>query len=209
MRVWLVCVLILLALALAAIVIPVYCRPQGSRQDPCMSNLHGLCLAFRMYAQDNHGRLPDASTWMGALQSYVSSDRIFHCPADREHQYSYAMNAEASGIDVAKLDGGDAIIVVHESDIGRRNASAPLDRVTGTQRHDGFVRVAFLGGDVQMVSLREWPPLRLLSDVALGKKLPAAAQPSTKATAPAPAASRRLLQASARQGKHPRAANHH
>ena len=209
MRVWLVCVLILLALALAAIAIPVYWRQGGSQQDPCMSNLHGLCLAFRMYAQDNHGRLPDATTWMDVLQPYVSSDRIFHCPADRAHRYSYAMNAEASGIDVAKLDGGDAIIVVHESDIGRRNSSAPLDRVTGTQRHDGFVRVAFLGGDVQMVSLREWPPLRLLSAVALGKKLPAAAQHSAKATAPAPAASRRLLQAPARQGTRPRAANHH
>jgi len=173
-----------------------------------MSNLHGLCIAFRMYAQDHHERLPEATAWMDALQSYVSSDRISHCPADREHRYSYAMNTEASGVDVAKLDGGDAIIVVHESDIGRRNASAPLDRVTGTQRHDGFVRVAFLGGDVQTVSLRDWPQLRLLSAVALIGKRPSAGRPSAGGTAP-PATPGRLPQAPIGQGTRPRAANHH
>ena len=82
----------------------------------CMSNLKTLALAWRLYAEENDGRLADSDTaspcaWIteespeenairnGALWAYTGSLDNYHCPADRseftcakKHLCSYGAN---------------------------------------------------------------------------------------------------------------------
>lgn len=51
----------------------------------CLSNLHQIGLAFRLYADDAEGMLPDQEaldTWDVLLSDYVAEDRFFLCPSD-------------------------------------------------------------------------------------------------------------------------------
>ncbi len=46
----------------------------------CKANKSALNVAFRLYANDNDGRLTPAPLWMDSLAPYASPD-VFHCAA--------------------------------------------------------------------------------------------------------------------------------
>ena len=51
-----------------------------------------------MYVLD-YGQFPDAGRWMDELINgeYLTTSKVFHCPNDEAHKYSYAMNSALSG----------------------------------------------------------------------------------------------------------------
>jgi type II secretory pathway pseudopilin PulG len=75
---------------LAAIVIPVYARAQEKgRQATCISNMHAIGVAIRIYQLDNKGYPVDYQPLIGdggvsALytRDYLSSNRSLRCPND-------------------------------------------------------------------------------------------------------------------------------
>ena len=101
-------VVIAIIAVLAAILFPVFLTAQGkARETVCVSNLRQIGLAIGMYSQDNDGLYPFAidpadkftpQIWNAfpdfqkvipgmslvheALQPYVKSKEIFHCPSD-------------------------------------------------------------------------------------------------------------------------------
>ncbi len=116
---------------LAAVLLPVFlsARAKG-RQVACGSNLHQLGLAVALYAQDSNDVVPfggdpidmKTNAWMTAnggiysqqaqqlkplpiiLNSYISSDAVWHCPADTgfaEPDFSggYKITASPSAFD--------------------------------------------------------------------------------------------------------------
>jgi type II secretory pathway pseudopilin PulG len=74
---------------LAALLIPIVGRMQASARGlRCTTNLRQISLAFKHYAMDNNGRLPDPPAldlpWERVLLAYVGSAELYKCPADAE-----------------------------------------------------------------------------------------------------------------------------
>ena len=73
---------------LTLLVLPIVSRARdASRSVSCISNLRQVALAFRLYAQDHSGVLPDPAMtqdpWERSLNRYIEAD-TFRCPSDRE-----------------------------------------------------------------------------------------------------------------------------
>ena len=70
------------------LVLPVTVKVRASaRATHCLSNLRNVSAAFRMYAGENRGALPDPAhtqvPWERSLAAYVG-DETFVCPGDQE-----------------------------------------------------------------------------------------------------------------------------
>jgi prepilin-type N-terminal cleavage/methylation domain-containing protein len=110
-------VVIAIIAILAAILFPTYARAkQTARIARCLGNLRQLGAGFRMYANDNNGKLPlgtddlfGRNYWLGgagpipafsygstygvwiwdtAIQNYVKDREVWHCPADYGGRWS-------------------------------------------------------------------------------------------------------------------------
>gem|GEM_PF-324180 len=109
-------VVIAIIAILAAILFPVFSRArQRANMLSCLSNLKQLSLAFKMYADDNGGRMPSsgdttagglrpaanapnfcgslgayqkADVTKGSIFPYVKAEKLFLCPADRNREAS-------------------------------------------------------------------------------------------------------------------------
>jgi len=153
-----------------AVIFPVYYRRGGSREAFCLSNLHALSNAARMYSLDHKGRLPNASTWMDDLRPYLtgkyayrspSSENpdVFHCPDDKKHQYSYAMN---SNLRLADVPEPAKAVLFFDSDSGLRNAHVPISTISDLSRYrshheGGWHIVAHPDGDVEVLAPAQRP----------------------------------------------------
>jgi len=135
-----------------------------------------------MYAQDYDDRLPDAATWMDDVSPYIKNQDLFHCPQDEWHKYSYAMNSRLGGAKTTGIPEPmlDSVIVLYESDSGRRNASGLLTiaDLADPRRHDGGLFFAFAGGRVRGFAADRFPALVRDSAKAL-RSLPPPARPAT------------------------------
>jgi prepilin-type N-terminal cleavage/methylation domain-containing protein len=106
-------VVIAIIAILAGLLFPVFLTARGkAREVVCLSNLRQIGLAVSMYAQDNDGlypfavdpadrqtpeiwasqpafqaQIPFMSLIQDALQPYVKSKEIFHCPADTGFEF--------------------------------------------------------------------------------------------------------------------------
>ncbi len=85
-----VAVSVLLVLATILLVVSARSRERG-KVATCLSNLHQIDVAYRLYAEDNNdsspiysiGSLEEFALWRDALEAYVISDEVFFCPADK------------------------------------------------------------------------------------------------------------------------------
>jgi len=73
---------------IVSIVLPVMSRARAaSRSVTCLSNLRQINVAFHLFAERNHGLLPDPSvtnlSWEASLLKYTHPG-VFGCPADGE-----------------------------------------------------------------------------------------------------------------------------
>jgi hypothetical protein len=54
----------------------------------CLGHVRQITVAFRLYANDDQGRLPNPgacnTSWEASIQKYVSRPSIFRCPEDAE-----------------------------------------------------------------------------------------------------------------------------
>jgi prepilin-type N-terminal cleavage/methylation domain-containing protein/prepilin-type processing-associated H-X9-DG protein len=105
-------VVIAIIAILAAILFPVFAKAKArALATACLSNCKQIGLALQEYIDDWDGSMPllpmgyhqvwnePAGTqpgWMKRIDPYVKSIEIFHCPADRMHQFTYSMNWQAA-----------------------------------------------------------------------------------------------------------------
>ena len=73
----------------AALVLGAVSRTRMAAQSTrCLSNLHGISLAFTQYSIDNDNRFPDpqaaGQSWESMLHPYMPGTLMFACPADTE-----------------------------------------------------------------------------------------------------------------------------
>ena len=119
-------VVIAIIAMIASILIPVIGKAkESSRVTGCLSNLHQLGIALRLYTEDNQNRLPDMRDKIYGtnsiptnspalpsvdlvLSNYLGSVKVLKCPADRDGIYeqsqsSYAWNSLLNGQDADRM----------------------------------------------------------------------------------------------------------
>lgn len=87
-------VVISIIVVLVGILLPALSRSrQIGRAAKCLANMHSLCAAVQMYADNNDGRLPsvglahggavdEADAWINVAAAEIGSEQVVLCPAD-------------------------------------------------------------------------------------------------------------------------------
>ena len=97
---------------LAALLLPVLSSAkQRARTTQCLSNLHQISLAMKMFADDAHGLYPIsggiigwgqtdpdtlAPSWLQQIIRYAQNTNIYRCPVDRLTAFSYFNSCRAA-----------------------------------------------------------------------------------------------------------------
>lgn len=116
-------VVIAIVAVLASILFPVFSRARAkAKQAACASNLRQVGMALAMYADDQDGLLPPASTripggrfvnpWQGRMDvvwwdlvlPYVRNEQILYCPAAPQYLPAYLVNAKLTFLQPGWLD---------------------------------------------------------------------------------------------------------
>jgi len=100
---------LILCLAAAAILFPIFAKSGTHRRISCLSNLKQMGLGIAQYVQDNDGLLPadprqqHVATWGGAIYPYIKTVGVYKCTEDSatedksgamvRYPVSYALNA--------------------------------------------------------------------------------------------------------------------
>jgi prepilin-type processing-associated H-X9-DG protein len=81
---------------------PVFARArEKGRQAACVSNVHQLCVAFQMYAQDFDEIVPPGclgtQLWHDLIYPYTHNRQIYVCPSRKDREMGYAVNNLVAG----------------------------------------------------------------------------------------------------------------
>ena len=107
-------------------------------RDLCHRRLTQLSFALLLYVQDHDERFPPARTWGKVIESRLPRPDSFRCPADRfGRDYSYALNRAVSQRWYPELPAPQ-LILLFESDQGRRNAYGEEEDLAPVSRHHPF-----------------------------------------------------------------------
>lgn len=157
-------VVIAIIAILAGLLLPALARArEKGRQAACLSNLHQIALAVRMYSGDNGQRLPylDWSTQyqqIGLLQSYILKPDFFRCQSARRSEWAAdwpnyfctTINGRTYCTDYKLQDNATilAASVTVFRDAGWVPVALDLDWEP-TSRHSGGENLAFLDGHAE------------------------------------------------------------
>jgi hypothetical protein len=139
-------------------------KKTAATNGQCSGHLNQLAVAFKSYARDHNGKLPDAATWVDDLSHYLgnNSDKygIFRCPADRAAgRSSYAMNRNLSGKRLQDIfDPANTVLLYETRQSGPNPAGTGKDVVdignidSGLGRHNmvGYRFNYYLFADLQV-----------------------------------------------------------
>ena len=122
-----VIVAVLILAVLAALLFPIFTNPNRiPYRSRCQSNLKQIGLGFLQYAQDYDEKFPDVAAsggWADAVQPYVKSWQIFHCPAANsrrdEQTTDYYLNARLSGVKQEKVEAVSLSILAGDGTAGQ------------------------------------------------------------------------------------------
>ncbi len=133
----------------------------GSRRSSCQSNLKQIGMGFLMYAQDYNEKFPAVAAsdgWTNAVQPYVKSWQIFHCPSASsnrgEHTTDYYYNARLSGVKQGQIEALELSILMADGLSGQPAdyslmqlpAAWRTDEKSPAWRHTGTANYLFSDG---------------------------------------------------------------
>ncbi len=163
-------VVIAIVLILAAILMPVFQRPNPGihKRDRCRGNLRQVALGLIQYTQDYDEKFPRVSRkgsrgWSQDIQPYIKSWQIFECPSVPNYVVKtsdYFYNSRLEGFKVGDLVsqtqtilGGDG---PDHAPLSSHLSGLPLDATTNeksfAQRHFGTANYLFADGHVKSLA---------------------------------------------------------
>ena len=164
---------------LAAILWPILTRSResGGPRNVCPSQLKQIALGLLQYSQDYNEHFPNIAPlttppygWADALQPYLKSTQIFHCPVIRDHSrapdpaYShytdYWLNTNVAGRALKYFEAPRQTLFCGEGNDGADQTDARYNRHALPQswlsdqsspafRHDGYANYLFADGHVK------------------------------------------------------------
>jgi prepilin-type processing-associated H-X9-DG protein len=122
---------------------------QKAQTINCVSNAKQLTEAMGIYISANQDHYPAATNWCDAIQSYIATTNVFHCPADFSGgRCSYAFNAQVAGAEAGKVDPNT--VVIFEAN-GGWNLAGGKQVLLANPRHGHLIVVGFADGHVEQV----------------------------------------------------------
>lgn len=120
----------------------------------CISNLRLIGVAFKQYALDNGGYLPDPfvnqQSWEASLKTQVASSQIFLCPSD--HEVGPTIGGSYDWRDTGKDDTTLAGRMLNQVD--RWDAVLVFDALPGWHAKEGM-NAAFLDGSARAMTQKD------------------------------------------------------
>jgi len=148
-------------LILPAMLLPALAKAKMRAQTiNCLNNVKQLNLALLTYANAHNGKYPPEETWCDAVQTYVSSDKVFKCVADTQNsRCDYALNAKLGGFATGKVRSPQTTVSVFET-TGGWNMTGDAELLPHPSRHGKSFVVGFADGHVEVLTESRLQDLR-------------------------------------------------
>lgn len=121
----------------------------ASSSSLCLSNMKQLVTAMAIYELDFDERIPPASIWQDATESYRKPEEFPRCP-DAKSPMSYAMNSAVSGMSVEKMSTPAETVLLFEADAQLPNAHGGQEWFV--RRHNGMGSIGYTDGHAKRVN---------------------------------------------------------
>ena len=153
-------VMLLFALpVMAGLLLPALAKAKDRAQTVnCMSNVRQLGVAARTYAQSSGGRLPYATNWCDVLQSHVTGQNVFYCPAEKSQLCGYGYNAALSGLVVSEVN--PSTVMFFEIPGGWNVSGGPEQMLQDARHGRKTFTVVFADGSAHQMTLAALQTLR-------------------------------------------------
>lgn len=172
---------------LGMLLFPGALRATKAKDDPCQSNLKQLGLAIFQYTQDYDEKYPIIKVssagisntnpwgWADALQPYLKSTAVFHCPSNPQYRNKrrpnspkswgytdYFYNSHLSGCSQAEVEAVHLTVLLGDGNDGTGGTSARYslgglphawrqNKNSPSYRHEGAAYYAFADGHVALL----------------------------------------------------------
>ncbi len=175
-------VVIAIIAILAAILFPVFGKArEKARQTACTNNIRQIGVAMAIYAQDHETKLPDATSWTGALDLTA---KIFDCPSTASKgtagkpDYFFVAGSFLSGAALNDISSSSEAVMIAESVGGKAyvedNGVGDLAKVLAqcdTSRHNKGTIFGYVDGHVAWVPKSKITTATFVYSVARGAAL--------------------------------------
>lgn len=176
---------LIIVVPLGMLLFPGALRAQKAPASQCQSHLKQIALGLQQYTQDYDERFPTVKGshhygeysnpwgWADALQPYLKSTEIYHCPSNPQYKnkhrnavphtwgyIDYFYNQNMSGRNMAQIDRPVLTLLLGDGNDGTGGTSARYslnalpqkwrnDKKSPSNRHNGGAYYAFADGHVK------------------------------------------------------------
>lgn len=142
----------------AGLLLPALAKAKYQRQNTdCVSNVKQVCLAVRLYADENEGKCPQAANWCDAITPNLAGKQVFQCPQRAGNDGGFAFNAKLAGKTLSAIPPDT--VMIFESSKGW-NFTGGADDVIQRPPHGRNFVFGFADGSVREINKEELKELR-------------------------------------------------
>jgi hypothetical protein len=130
---------------------------RSGRSGDCVENVKAICLAARLYAEDNNGQFPSATNWCDAILPSLPNRETLHCPSASGRDCTYGLNRAVAGRTMWSVPPD--LVMVFET-AGGWNVSGGEGNLVPRSPHGSVFVIGFANGTVRQVSEEDLLTLR-------------------------------------------------
>lgn len=149
---------LLLMPVMLGVLLPLAAKAKRSgRSGDCVENVKAICLAARLYAEDNNGQFPSATNWCDAILPSLPNRDMLHCPSASGWDSTYGLNRAVAGRTMWSVPPD--LVMIFET-AGGWNASGGEGNLAPRSPHGNVFVIGFANGTVRQVSEEDLRTLR-------------------------------------------------
>ena len=130
---------------------------RSARSGDCVENVKAICLAARLYAEDNNGQFPSATNWCDAILPNLPNRDTLHCPSAPGRDCTYGLNRAVAGRTMWSIPPD--LVMVFET-AGGWNVSGGEGNLVTLSPHGNVFVIGFANGTARPVSEEDLLTLR-------------------------------------------------
>ena len=128
-----------------------------ARSGDCVENVKAICLAARLYAEDNNGQYPSATNWCDGILPNLPGPETLHCPSASGNGCTYGLNRAVAGRTMWSIPPD--LVMIFET-AGGWNVSGGEGNLVPRPPHGDFFVIGFANGTARQVREEDLLTLR-------------------------------------------------